>query len=99
VIAELGLAGPTPRLLARHKELGRLVKATATRISAALGYRADSAMAHDDGVGEPASTLRSRHPGRRVPVPESQVPARQGRRREPGGSRRGSRSRPGSGEV
>ncbi len=99
VIAELGLAGPTPRLLVRHKELGRLVKATATRISAALGYRADSAMTHDDGVDEPASTLRRRPPGRRAPVPESQVPPRPGRLRESGDDRKASRSRRRSGEV
>jgi len=99
VIAELGLAGPTPRLLARHKELGRLVKATASRISAALGYRVDSARALDDGAGEPASASPSRHAGRRAPIPESQAPHRQGRLREPVGGQRGGRSRPGSGEV
>jgi DNA-binding IclR family transcriptional regulator len=60
VIAELGLAGPTARLMVRHKDLGRLVKATAIRISAALGYRTESATVHDGGAEEPASAFAGR---------------------------------------
>src|SRR5262249_58949365 len=39
VVAELGLAGPTPRLQARRAELGRLVVEAAARVSPGVAQR------------------------------------------------------------
>jgi DNA-binding IclR family transcriptional regulator len=98
VIAELGLAGPTPRLLARHKELGRLVKATALRISAALGYRAEPT-AGDGGTDEPGAVPPTRRPGSSARGQDSVGPPGPGRPGKAAGGWRPARPRRRSGEV